>query len=140
MTKQRKLNIKPGTYVTNCNFTCHYPCYTIKKNSTVMQWKTCMIKIQNVSMYRALSLIIRNYYNLKNGYRFELKTLKLGLQMSLRKVLEGNRKRKTAQAMVDNIKRNSNVTQEDVKKKMKTVQSLLALRYNQRRIKNDLAT
>ena len=60
--------------------------------------------------------------------------------MSLRKVLEGNRKRKTAQAMVDNIKRNSNVTQEDVKKKMKTVQSLLALRYNQRRIKNDLAT
>ena len=77
------------------------------------------------SMYRALSLIIRNYYNLNNGYRFELKTLKLGLQMSLRKVLEGNRKGKTAQAMVDNIKRNSNVTREDVKKKMKTVQSLL---------------
>ena len=68
---------------------------------------------------------VANYYNLNNGYRFELKTLKLGLQMSLRKVLEGNRKRKTAQAMVDNIKRNSNVTREDVKKKMKTVQSLL---------------
>ena len=77
------------------------------------------------SMYKALSLIICNYYNLNNGYRFELKTLKLGLQISLRKVLEENRKRKTAQAMVDNIKRNSNVTREDVKKKMKTVQSLL---------------
>ena len=48
MTKQRKLNIKPGTYVTNCNFTCHYPCDIIKKNSTVMQWKATMIKIQNV--------------------------------------------------------------------------------------------
>ena len=129
MTKQRKLNLKPGTYVTNCvncNFTCHYPCYILDDKE-----KFSCYAMENQhdkdTKCGACTGHCHWSYHFNNGYRFELyeETETRTSDELKEKYQEGIEGRKTAQAMVDNIKRNINVTREDVKKKMKTVQSCL---------------
>ena len=129
MTKQRKLNLKPGTYVTNCvncSFTCHYPCYILDDKE-----KFSCYAMENQYDKDTKCRVCTGHchwsYHFNNGYRFELyeETETRTSDELKEKYQEGIEGRKTAQAMVDNIKRNINVTREDVKRKMKTVQSCL---------------
>jgi hypothetical protein len=74
LTKQQKVNLTPGTYVTNClvcNRTCHHPCFIPndkdKFNCAAMKGGHCTVCNEHCSWDK----------HCNNSYRFELYTEKV---------------------------------------------------------------
>ena len=128
LTKQRKIDVKSGTYVTNCvncNFTCHKSCHIADDNNKFRCWA-----MEDQSDEKTKCRICPGrcswmlHYN--NGYIFELyEDTETRTSDELKKYREGLEGKKSVQEMVDNIKRDIVAMREDVNKNMKTVRECL---------------
>ena len=129
LTKQRKIDVKSGTYVTNCvncNFTCHKSCCIANDDNKFKCWA-----MEDQSDEKTKCRICPGrcswmlHYN--NGYIFELyeDTETRTSDELKKKYHEGLEGKKSVQEMVDNIKRDIVAMREDVNKNMKTVRECL---------------
>ena len=129
LTKQRKKDVKSGTYVTNCvncNFTCHACCIIADDKEKFKCWAMEDQSDENTKC-RLCPGRCSWVHHFNNGYIFELyEETEIRTSDELKKKYqEGVKGKKTVKEMVDKIKNDIVAMREDVNEMMKTVRGSL---------------